>query len=44
MIKRFRWIAIFQQWPVVLIALGAVLTLGWLTLLIWYPLRLLRLV
>ena len=35
---------IMDQWPVVLVAFGAVLTLVWLGLLIWYPLHLLQLV
>jgi hypothetical protein len=35
---------IIERWPLALVAFGGVLTLGWLTLLIWLPLRLLQLV
>jgi hypothetical protein len=35
---------IMDQWPLVLVAFGGVLTFAWLGLLIWYPLHLLQLV
>jgi len=35
-------IKLFNQWSVSLIVLGAVLTLVWLILLVWFPLHLMQ--
>ena len=35
---------IIKRWPIVLVALGILLSIAWLVLLIWFPLHLFSLV
>jgi hypothetical protein len=44
MALRHKLTKIINQWPVMLIVVGGTLTLIWLALLIWFPMRLLQIV
>jgi hypothetical protein len=43
MFRRKKFGAIVAQWPVVIVATGLALTVIWIALLIWLPLRLIAL-